>query len=427
MIVCFSASHKKASLPLLELLNIQDEEGFMRKFCSEGLIQECVLLQTCHRVEIYCVMRDSDKDYAVKEILKFWSVETGTSLDILKKAVEIYHGREALTHLFFLASGLESMVLGEDQILGQVRSAYVKAKDLGSAGLVLEKAFMKAVNVGRRVRTKTAINERPVSISSVAVDLAEKGLRDFKTVKTLVIGAGETGSIIAENLKKRGVKNIFIANRTFKRGLELASKVGGKAIKFEEILHVLPKMDLVFVAISVDKPIFKAEQIRKVLSKNGFKKQLYIIDVSYPRAFDEKVGLLKSVILENIDDLKSIVQENLSSRLVEAKKAKKIVFEELERFERQLARLFVEPLISEICRKIEVIRRRELKRAVRKMGESDERKLMVMDRFSRELVERILQEPIEQLREAALKDNSLLLSAAEELFGIKKRKGEEVV
>jgi glutamyl-tRNA reductase len=117
----------------------------------------------------------------------------------------------------------------------------------------------------------------------------------------------------------------------------------------------------------------------------------------------------------------------LSSRLVEAKKAKKIVFEELERFERQLARLFVEPLISEICRKIEVIRRRELKRAVRKMGESDERKLMVMDRFSRELVERILQEPIEQLREAALKDNSLLLSAAEELFGIKKRKGEEVV
>ena len=118
MIVCFSASHKKASLPLLESLNIQDEEGFMKKLCSEGLTQECILLQTCHRVEIYCVMRDSDKDYAVKEILKFWSVKTATSLDILKKTVEIYYGKEALTHLFFLASGLESMVLGEDQILG---------------------------------------------------------------------------------------------------------------------------------------------------------------------------------------------------------------------------------------------------------------------------------------------------------------------
>jgi len=426
MIVCFSASHKKASLPLLESLNIQDEEGFMKKLCSEGLTQECVLLQTCHRVEIYCVMRDSDKDYAVKEILKFWSVKTATSLDILKKTVEIYYGEEALTHLFFLASGLESMVLGEDQILGQVRSAYVKAKKLGSVDLILEKAFMKAVNVGRRVRTETAINEKPVSISSIAVDLAEKDLKDLKNAKTLVIGAGETGSIIAQNLKKKGVKNIFIANRTFKRGLELASKVGGKAVKFEEILHVLPNMDLIFAAISVSKPIFKAEQIRKTLSKNGFTKTLYIVDVSQPRAFDEEVGMLKGVTLKNIDDLKAIVEENLSSRQIEAEKAKKIVFEELERFEHQLAKLFAEPLISEICRKIEAVRKRELERAIRKIGEVDERKLMIMDRFSRELVERILQGPIEQLREAALKNNGSLLSAAKELFGIKKEEGKNV-
>jgi glutamyl-tRNA reductase len=427
MIVCFSASHKKASLPLLESLNIRDEEGFMKKFCSEGTIQECILLQTCHRVEIYCVMQDSDKDYAVKEILKFWSVKTETSLDILKKTVEIHYGKEALTHLFFLASGLESIVLGEDQILGQVRSAYVKAKKLGSAGLVLEKVFMKAVNVGRRVRTETTINEKPVSISSVAVDLAKKDLGDFRTVKALVIGAGETGSIIAQNLKKRGLKSIFIANRTFERGLELALKVGGKAVRFEQILHVLPKTDLVFAAISVSKPIFKAKQIRKMLSENGFKKRLYIVDVSQPRAFDEKVGLLKGVTLKNIDNLKSVIEENLSSRLVEAEKAKKIVFEELERFEHQLAKLFVEPLISEICRKIDAVRRRELERAIRKMGESDKRKLMVMDKFSRELVERILQKPLKQLREAALRNNNSLLSAAEELFGIKKEKGEKVV
>ena len=399
----------------------------MRKFCSEGLIQECVLLQTCHRVEIYCVTQDSDKDHAVKEILKFWSLKTGTSLDVLKRAVEIYYGKEALVHLFFLASGLESMVLGEDQILGQVRSAYVKAKKLGSAGLVLEKAFMKAVNVGRRVRTETAINEKPVSISSVAVDLAEKELGDFKAVKTLVIGAGETGSIIAENLKKRGAKNIFIANRTFEKGLELASKIRGKAIKFEEILHALPKMDLVFAAISVNEPIFKAEEVESALSRNKFKKKLYIIDVSQPRAFSEKVGLLEGVTLKNIDDLKIIVKENLGSRLVEAEKAKKIVFEELERFEHQLAKLFVEPLISEICKKIEVVRQKELERAIRKMGESDKRKLMIMDRFSRELVERILQTPIEQLRKAALESNDSLLSAAEALFGVKERKGEKVV
>lgn len=424
MIVCLSASHKRASLLMLESLNIRDEEEFMKKFCLEGLVQECVLLQTCHRVEIFFVARDSVRDAAVNEVLKFWSVKTGVSLDILNKTVEVYYGKEALIHLFFLASGLESMVLGEDQILGQVRSAYVKAKKIGSAGLILEKVFMKAVNVGRRVRTETAINERPVSISSVAVDLAEKDFGSLNHVKALVIGAGEAGSIAAENLSKKGVETVFIANRTFERGLELASKVGGEAVRFNEILRVLPKVDLVIAAVSVDKPILKAKHVKDALTQGGFRKRLYVVDISQPRAFDERVGLIKGVTLKNIDDLKVVVEENLRSRQAEAEKAEKIIFEELERFERQLAKLFVEPMISEICRKIEEIRQRELGRAIRKMGEADEKKLMVMDRFSKELVERILQIPIEQLREAALKNNGMLLSAAEELFGIRTNKGE---
>jgi len=427
MIVCLSASHKKASLPMLESLNIPNEAEFMKKFCSEGSVQECILLQTCHRVEIYFVIRDSDKEEIINKVLKFWSVKVGISLDILNKTVEIYYGREALTHLFFLASGLESMVLGEDQILGQVRSAYVRAKKLGSTGLILEKVFMKAVNIGRRVRTETAINERPVSISSVAVDLAEKDLGNLRLVTALVIGAGEAGSIAAENIRKKGVKTIFIANRTFEKGLELASKVGGEAVRFDEVLQVLLKVDLVIAAVSVDKPILKAKQIKAVLAESGFKKALYVVDISQPRAFDEKVGLLQGVTLKNIEDLKAVVEENLRSRLVEAEKAKKIVFEELERFERQLAKLYVEPMISEIYRKVEAIRQRELRRAIRKMGESDEEKLMVIDRFSKELVERILQVPIEQLREAALKNDGFLLSAAEELFGIKTSKGEKAV
>jgi len=164
-----------------------------------------------------------------------------------------------------------------------------------------------------------------------------------------------------------------------------------------------------------------------VLAESGFKKALYVVDISQPRAFDEKVGLLQGVTLKNIEDLKAVVEENLRSRLVEAEKAKKIVFEELERFERQLAKLYVEPMISEIYRKVEAIRQRELRRAIRKMGESDEEKLMVIDRISKELVERILQVPIEQLREAALKNDGFLLSAAEELFGIKTSKGEKAV
>jgi len=428
MIVCLSASHKKASLPMLESLNISDESKAMKSLCSEGFIRECVLLQTCHRVEFYFVVMDSVKDDVINRVLKFWSVEARVSLDILNKIVETYEGREALSHLFFLASGLESIVLGEDQVLGQVRSAYVKAKKLGSASLVLEKAFMKAVNAGRRVRTETAINEKSVSISSVAVDLAEKDLGDLSSVKALVIGAGEAGSIAAETLRKKEVKSIFVANRTFERGAELASKVGGKAVKLDRIWQVLPEVDLVIVAVSVYEPVIKFWHLNKLVDNNDeLKKKLYVVDISQPRAVEEKVGLIPSITLRSIDDLKLIVEENLRSRLAEAEKAKKIIFEELKRFEQQLAKFFVEPLISEICRKIEVIRQRELGRAVRKMGESDKKKLLVMDRFSRELVERILQVPIEQLRGAALNSDRLLLSAAEELFGIKAGKGERAV
>jgi len=427
MLICLSASHKRASLPILEAVNIPDEDKFMGKLCSEGLVKECVLLQTCHRVEIYIVAENSVKEEMISRILKFWSVKAGVSLDILCKIVEVYEGREALIHLFYLASGLESMVLGEDQILGQVRSAYVKAKKLECSGLVLHKAFMKAVNIGRRVRTETAINEKPVSISSVAVDLAEKDLGNLRFVKALVIGAGEAGSMAAEALRKRGVETIIIANRTFKRGLELASKVGGKAVRFNQIWQVLPEVDLVVAAVSVNKPILKSKQVRKLLTESVQRNRLYLVDISQPRAIDEKTGLIPGVTLRNIDHLKAIVDENLRSRLAEAEKAKKIIFEELERFERQLARLFVEPMVSEIYRNAEAIRQRELGRAVRKMGEKDERKIMIMERFSRELVERILQVPIEQLREAALKNNSSLLSAAEELFGLKAEKGEKVV
>lgn len=427
MIACLSASHKKASLPMLESLNIPDEDALMKSFCSNGLVRECVLLQTCHRVEIYCVTGDSNKEYVIDRILKAWSAKAGVSFDILSKVVEIYEGKEALTHLFYLASGLESMVLGEDQILGQVRSAYVKAKKLRLAGYILEKVFMKAVNTGRRIRTETAINEGSVSISSVAVDLAEKDLGAFSSLKALVIGAGETGSIVAETLRKRKAKTIFIANRTFEKGLELASRIGGKAVRFNHMWQVLPKVGLVIAAVSVDKPIIKLKRMRSLLVESGFKKKLYVMDISQPRAVEEKIGLLPGVTLRNIDDLKAVVEENLRSRQAKAKMARKIIYEELERFERQLAKLFVEPMISEICRKAEVTRLKELGRATRKMGESNERKLMIMDRFSRELIERVLQVPIEQLREAALKNNDSLLSAAEELFGIKDGKGAKVV
>jgi glutamyl-tRNA reductase len=427
MIFCVSASYKKTSLPMLESLMFKSEDEAMKDIYSEGHVRECIILQTCHRVEIYCVTQDSAREAAISRILRFWSTKVGVSIDILGKTIELYQERAALEHLFFLAAGLESMVVGEDQILGQVRNAYVKAKKLRTAGMTLDSVFMKAVNVGRRVRTETKTNEGSVSISSVAVDLAAKELRGIKSKKALVIGAGETGSLAAETLKRKGAKKILIANRTYEKGAELASKVSGEAIRFDRIFEVMPEVDLTIVAISIKKPLIRREQMKKALAKRILPKSLYMIDLSQPRAIDEKVGLLQRAVLRNIDDLKEIVEENIRNRQVEAEKARKMVLEELERFEHQLSELVVEPLISEIYRKIEDLRSKELERAMHKMGEFDNKRLAIMDRFSRELIERIMQSPVEELREAALGNNDSLLSAAEKLFRVNREKGEKVV
>lgn len=419
MIVCFSASYKKAKLPLLESLVFKDGVAVMKRLCSEGLMKECVLVQTCHRVEIYGVLEDSSKEDAVERVLKFWSANTGISLDIVAKNVDLFKGREALVNLFNLASGLDSMVIGEDQILGQVRAAYVKAKKLGSVGLVLGKVFMKAVNVGRRVRSETRVNEGSVSISSAAVDLAAKELGDLRRLKVLVVGAGEAGSVAAETLRRRGVKQILIANRTYETGVQLAKKVEGKPVRFEKIYDVIPRTDLTIVALTVDRPVVKAGRLRKIFSGQRVNRGLFLVDISQPRAVEEEVGGVDGVVLRNIDSLKEVVEESIKSRHAEAEKARKIVFEELARFEKQQLEFLIQPLISEIYKRVDSIRQKELKRALSKMAESDEKKMQILDRFSRELVERVLQMPIDQLREAALNNDDGLLSAAEKLFKIK--------
>jgi glutamyl-tRNA reductase len=416
-------SHKNASLPLLESVTFKNEGKILKEVHSMSFIQECVLIQTCHRVEIYCVASENVKD-VTKRLVNFWSKKVGVSSDILRDVVRTYYGKDSLLHLFYLAAGIESMVVGEDQILGQVRKAYVKAKELGTVGLILEKTFMKAVNVGRKIRTETGINEGSVSISSVAVDLAIKEFGSLSKVKALVIGAGDAGSIVAENLHKKGVKELTIANRTYRRGVKLARKVSGKPVKFNQLFEVLPDVDLVVAAVSTDKPVLRAKEVEAALVQR-MPRELLIIDISQPRFVDEKVGLLKHVTLRNIDDLKEVVEENIAKRLGECEKAKMIITNELKLFEKQLGRIMVEPLISKICRKMDKIREKELKRAFGKIKEENKRKRVVIERFSRELVERMLQVPLEKLREAVLNNDDELLYAAKKLFGIKVEREEE--
>jgi len=406
---------------MLESLTFKDEEKVLKEAYSMSFVQECILLQTCHRIEIYCTTDEAAKEVA-KHVIKFWSRKVGVSSDVLEDILQVHYGKDALLHLFSVAVGLESMVIGEDQILGQVRTAYVKSKKVGTVGLILEKAFMKAVNVGRRVRTETRMNEGSVSISSASVDLAEE-FGSLKGVKALVIGAGEAGSIVAESLRKKGVKRLFIANRTYSRGVKLASNVSGKAIRFSEMSEALSNVDLVVAAVSTEKPVLGVKEVEEALKKRK-SKGLLIIDISQPRFVEEKVGSLGHVTLRNIDDLKGIVERNIGRRLGETEKVKTMIMDELKLFEGQLGRIMAEPVISSICRKIEEIRKSEVKRVFGKMKETDERKKLVIERFSKELAERMLQVPLDQLREAALNNDNAVLSTAEKLFGVKTKQEE---
>lgn len=422
MIVCFSASFKKVKLPLLEALVLKEEDAVLKGLCSEGVAEECVLVQTCNRVEIYSVLKDSVESDPTDGILRIWSANSGLSLDILSRNVEILKGLEALANLFNVAAGLDSMAVGEDQILGQVKRAYARAKKVGSVGRVLDEVFKRAINAGKKVRSKTLINQGSTSISSAAVDLAVKELGGLQSKTALIVGAGEAGSIAAETLRRRGVKSITVTNRTHKTGVQLAQKIAGKAIEFQEIYKAILRANLVIVALAADKPVITANGLREVLAKRRVQRPVLVVDISQPRAVEDSVAELPGVDLRNIDSLKAVVEANLRNRQAEAERARKIMLEELTRFESHQSWITIQPLVDAIFRGVESIRQHELKRALSKMTESDETIMGILDRFSRELMERILQTPIEQLREAALSSDDSLLSATRQLFQIKEVK-----
>jgi glutamyl-tRNA reductase len=418
MIVCITANHRKTSVPMLESLNFKHKDVATKKCCSLESVKEAVILQTCHRIEVYVATAGNSTEavgHIADSIVKFWSQEVGISSDVINKISEVLYGREALLHLLRVASGLESMVIGEDQILGQVRMAYVESKKIGTANALLEKSFMKAVNVGREVRSQTCINRGSLSVSSVAVDFAQKKFGNLKDVKVLVVGAGEAGSIVAKELGRRGIRAIYVANRTFEKGRDLAEKIGGKAILFEELYNELKVVDLAVFAVSVNKPLLSLEKARDIMHSRK-SRNLMLIDISQPRCIEQAASSLPGVDLRNIDDLKLAVEKHAKQRVDEMEKASRIVLDELERLEILLGRLLAEPLVSALYMKVDRVREEQLRKALSMVGNVNREQKVAIENLTKELAERILQLPIETLRKAALNNDDALLSAAKRLF-----------
>jgi len=325
----------------------------------------------------------------------------------------IEEDKKALKHLLRLASGLESMIIGEDQILGQIKDAKLEALKRGLCGPTLNMIFNKAVHVGQIIRNKTKINKGSVSIGSAAVELAESVQGDLKCKKVLVIGAGEMGALVARALAEKQLKAIVVANRTYDRAVRLARELGGYAIQFDRLDEALSDADVVISATAAPHYILTRERVEKAIPIER-RDSVTMIDIANPRDIEEKVREL-GIKLFNIDDLRGIAEKNRRKRENEARKAEQIIEKELELLVNSLKYKKVEPLISQIRKSMEEIRIRETEKAIQMLGEL-EGKEKIIDDLTRSIVNKIFHDIISKLRKAAEEDDEELIKACEKLF-----------
>lgn len=405
-------THRKASIDEIERAWHGDVETILRWVGSQDRVEECAVLKTCNRVEIYVVSPRGEK----------------VLFDLAKKArvssriIDFHDHDESLRHLLRLASGLESMIIGEDQILGQMKELTQMAARAGTTGWMLESAFKKAIQVGKRVRKETRINERSVSVGSAAVDLAEDILGDLTGLSVLVIGAGDTGELISRALKARDIGSLTVTNRTLSSAESLAARLGGNAVPFEEMPIILKKADVVISATSAPHYILLKDDIEKAMAERCEK--LLIIDIANPRDVDLAASEVPNVELHNIDSLKNISQENMKQRMADAAAVEAIIAEELDLLKAKYKRKEAEDLLARLYSLAETIKDQEVKKAMNKLsarhtlGEIEQQVLRDM---SHSIVNKLLSEPTKALKSAAERGDVEVLKSLNELFGLEEK------
>jgi glutamyl-tRNA reductase len=350
--------HNTADICTIEKSTCQMDELF-EKIKNEHLIREYLQIKTCNRAELYLVL---DEFYIDNLDFGDFVVETDD---------------DALKHLLRLSCGLESMIIGEDQILGQIKDVRKRSLKEEYAGEILNTVFTKAIHVGQTVRKKTHINRGSISIGSAAVELAESVHGDLKCKKVLVIGAGKMGTLVAKALVQKHLKAIVVANRTYDRAVDLAKELGGFAIHFDKLDEAMSDADVIISATGAPHPILTCEKMKNAVSEDKLDK-LVMVDIANPRDIDEEVKEL-GIKLFNIDDLRGIADRNRKMRETEAKAAEEIIEEELQLLKKSLKRLEVESLISNIRSNVEKIRAQETEKAVRMLGDINGKEKIVDD------------------------------------------------
>jgi glutamyl-tRNA reductase len=409
-------THKTARVPVLEAVSFKDKADAYAELRLLDGAQESVLIQTCNRIELYLVSEHGDR--TVKSAVEYLENRASAHTEEACKAVEYSVNRDALSHLLRVTSGLESMVIGEDQVINQVWNAYLEAEKANATGPVLSLLFNRAVNVGRRVRRETGISKGAVSVGSAAVELAENLLKGLSDKKILVMGAGETGTLVAKAMARRCLSPIFIANRTYERALRLAKELGGEAVKFNKLDEVLRDADVVFCATSAPHYLLTKDLLSKLMTKQQGTKDLLVIDVSNPRNVEESIKKLPGVNLYNIDDLTSIAERNKQERQNRVLEASKIVDEELGVLERAIKADSVREIISQLLSQVEVSRQTNLAVALNMMGELDEKQRKIVSDLTSLLLKQTFLPFVENFRRAAENNEGEVVETAVKLLDV---------
>lgn len=398
-LIMLGLNHRTAPVAIRECFAFSDEKiaAVLDKIQQEKQLLEAVILSTCNRTEIYAVAEEAER--GIMYLRDFFVGESG-----LTKGVESHFycliEDDAIRHLYRVSASLDSLVVGEGQILSQVKKAYRDAKEQGLTDVLLNKLFHSAIAVGKKVRTATRIAYSAVSVSSAAVALARKLFNQLVGCNVMILGAGKMSELTARHLVSNGVKTVFVANRNYDKAVKLAKKFKGQAIPFDEFLHWAGQADIIITSTGAPHFIVHKPDIDHIMAGRPDRPMVFI-DIAVPRDVDPRVGEVAGAKVYNIDDLEQVVEVNVRERAQEAEKGQAIIEEEIAVFKEKMRYLSCRPIITSLVDKAELMRRRELKKAYTKMPDLDDEERRWIERMSKRIVRKVLRDPVLKIQEYA--------------------------
>jgi glutamyl-tRNA reductase len=415
-------NHRTAPLEVRERFAISESKlpAALQQLAQHPGIEEAMIVSTCNRVELLARSRNGGSDLR-SFLSQYFQMECGE----FDKHLYEYADKEAIRHLFRVTSSLDSMVVGEPQVLGQVKEAYAVARAVGAVSSQLDALVTRAFAVAKKVRTETAVGSSAVSVASVAVDLAKKIFGSLNGKTVMLVGAGKMCELAARHLLAHGAGSIFMYNRTYERAQKLAQKFGGQALPWDQLYDSADKADIVITSTGAPVAIFRREHGEKFLARRR-NRPMFFIDIAVPRDVDPEVNKLDGIFVYDIDDLQQVVSTHVADRRREAQRAEEIIAEEVERFVQRMQTLDVVPTIVSLQEHLETIRQAEIDRVRGRLGEITPEQELAIEAMSRGIINKIMHTPITTLKTAAREEQgTTVIDVVRRLFNLQRKAGKE--